>query len=198
MVVRFGNVLGSRGSVIPIFKSQIAAGGPVTITHPDMIRYFMTIPEAAQLVLQASGMGKNNQVFLLDMGEPVRIVDLARDLIRLSGLEPDVDIRIEFSGIRPGERLSEILLTANERTLVTTHEKILIAQTEGAEHDALHRTIHRLQKAAMVSDHTAIRSILQGFLEGCRLQGAEEGELDPAPPSTKERGSSAYDSLPTP
>ena len=127
--VRFGNVLGSRGSVIPKFKEQIKRGGPITVTHPDMIRYFMTIPEASQLVLQSGAMGMNGSVFVLDMGDPVNIEKMARDLIKLSGLEPDRDIKIEYSGIRPGEKLFEELLTAEEGTDITHHNKIYVAKS---------------------------------------------------------------------
>lgn len=124
--VRFGNVLGSNGSVVPIFDKQIRAGGPVTVTHPEVRRFFMTIPEAVQLILQASTMGKGSEVFVLDMGEPIRIVDLARNMIRLCGREPDVDVEIRFTGLRPGEKLYEEVVTKGEDILPTYHQKIRI------------------------------------------------------------------------
>ena len=128
--VRFGNVLASAGSVVQVFQRQIAAGGPVTITHPDMRRYFMSIPEAVQLVLQASAMGKGSEIFVLDMGEPVRIVDLARNMIRLAGLVPDEDIELRFTGLRPGEKLYEELRMEGEDMLPTYHEKIKIFRSD--------------------------------------------------------------------
>ncbi len=167
--VRFGNVLGSRGSVIPVFKQQILSGGPVTVTHPDMTRYFMTIPEASQLVMQAAGQGRNGEIYILDMGEPVRIVDLAKDLIKLSGFEPDVDIPIAFSGIRPGEKLYEELMTNEERGAATAHEKIFVAKPSPLELEALDHTVQELQEAALKSDHATIRRSLKAFISGALI-----------------------------
>ena len=144
VAVRFGNVLGSRGSVIPLFKKQIAKGGPVTVTHPDMKRYFMTIPEASQLVLQAGAMAKGGEVFVLDMGEPVRIYDLAKDLIPLSGLIPDKDIDIKITGLRPGEKLFEELLSAEDGTEKTTHKKIFTARIKEIDKAGLDKEISKI------------------------------------------------------
>ncbi|MFP5503129.1 MAG: polysaccharide biosynthesis protein [Candidatus Sericytochromatia bacterium] len=164
MSVRFGNVLGSSGSVIPLFKRQIAQGGPITITHPEIIRYFMTIPEAAQLVLQAGALGQGGEVFVLDMGDPVKIVDLARDLIKLSGLEPEIDVKIKFTGLRPGEKLYEELLTAEEGTAATTHKKIFIARPEAVDREKLELGLTLLQTAATEGDELAIRRGLKNLV----------------------------------
>jgi len=160
VTVRFGNVLASNGSVVPIFKEQIAAGGPVKVTHPDMRRYFMTIPEASQLVLQAAAMGRGGEVFILDMGEPVKIVDLARDLITLSGFRPDNDIKIEFTGIRPGEKLFEELSTNAESADKTKHPKIYIGRVPGSNWDEIARGVEELCQLARSSDGDAIRVAL--------------------------------------
>jgi FlaA1/EpsC-like NDP-sugar epimerase len=146
VTVRFGNVLGSNGSVIPIFKNQILAGGPITVTHPEMRRFFMTIPEACQLVLQASAIGRGGQICVLDMGQPVKIVDLARNLILLSGLKPDDDIKIEFTGMRPGEKLFEELSTLTEDTVPTDHEKIRIFVGNGNPEEDVHTWIESLHR----------------------------------------------------
>jgi len=161
VTVRFGNVLGSNGSVIPIFKQQIARGGPVTVTHPEMQRYFMTIPEASQLVLQAGAMGVGGEIFILDMGKPVKIVDLARDLISLSGLRPGEDIAIEFSGVRPGEKLFEELSTDAEHADKTKHPKIFIGRIEPG--NAIH-ALDELLQLAITASHDRIRAALHAIV----------------------------------
>ena len=144
VAVRFGNVLGSNGSVVPLFKRQIASGGPVTLTHRDITRFFMTIPEAAQLVLQAGAFAKGGEIFILDMGKPVRIYDLAENLIRLSGYEPNVEIEIAVTGLRPGEKLYEELLMDEEGLTSTTHRKIFIAKPGAFELPVVKQQIKEL------------------------------------------------------
>lgn len=146
MAVRFGNVLGSQGSVVPLFKKQIAAGGPVTVTHPEVTRYFMTISEAVSLIIQAGAIGQGQEVFLLNMGEPIKIVDLARDLITLSGFEIDKDIKITYTGLREGEKLYEELLTSGEGTRATFHKDIFMAKPERIEKEIFKRQIEELAK----------------------------------------------------
>lgn len=160
--VRFGNVLGSRGSVIPIFIEQIKNGGPVTVTHPEMKRYFMTIPEAVLLVFQAAAMGEEGEVFVLDMGEPVKIVQLAEELIKLNGLKPYEDIDIVFTGLRPGEKLFEELLTAEEGTIASKHSKIFIAKiNNGKSVDEIKNYIDSFEKLVVLGDGAEIKEKLK-------------------------------------
>ncbi len=164
MAVRFGNVIGSSGSVIPLFQQQIAQGGPVTVTHPDITRYFMSIPEAAQLILQAGAMGEGGEIFILDMGEPVRIADMARDLIRLNGLEPDRDIDIEFIGLRPGEKLYEELITVGEGIVPTGHSKVLVLRGTTGDREALNARIDRLGEIARAPDAGRLKDALKELI----------------------------------
>ena len=168
VIVRFGNVLGSSGSVIPKFREQIAKGGPITITHPEITRYFMSIPEAAQLVMQAGLMGKGGEIFVLDMGEPVKIADLAMDMIRLSGLELD-EIKIEYVGLRPGEKLYEELLADDEHTMPTPHEKLRIAQARIADNTWVNKLLKWIEGAHSVNE-SLIKIELAVWVEEYRPQ----------------------------
>ncbi|MGZ6346338.1 MAG: polysaccharide biosynthesis protein, partial [Anaerolineales bacterium] len=178
-VVRFGNVLGSRGSVVPLFKRQIAHGGPITITHPDMKRYFMTIPEAVYLVLQASAMGQGGEVFLLNMGQQVRILDLAEDLIRLSGLEPGKDIEIVFTGIRPGEKLSEDLWEEGTEYQKTAHPDIFRVEAEESNIPAgLSHTVDELNHLSLEGETSAIISLLDETIPEGSVRSTPPMELN--------------------
>jgi len=183
VAVRFGNVLGSAGSVIPIFREQIRSGGPVTITHPDMVRFFMTIPEASQLVLQAAAMGTGGEIFVLDMGEPVRIVDLALEMIRLSGLKPNEDIAVVFTGVRPGEKLYEEVATDEENVAPTGKPKILIGKMPPSPPEVVERALAKLERLADDGGEDAIRRCLMDLLPDARLGGA--APLVNAVPSAK-------------
>jgi FlaA1/EpsC-like NDP-sugar epimerase len=158
ITTRFGNVLGSNGSVVPLFTKQIAKGGPVTITHPDIIRYFMTIPEACQLVLEAGAMGNGGEIYIFDMGKPVKIIDLAKKMIKLAGFIPDKEIKIQIVGLRPGEKLYEELLNDTSKTLPTHHDKIMIAEEILDDFEALNIDINELIGIANNFDNDAIVS----------------------------------------
>jgi FlaA1/EpsC-like NDP-sugar epimerase len=170
MIVRFGNVVGSIGSVVPLFKRQIEKGGPVTVTHPEITRYFMTIPEACQLILQAGAIGEGGEIFILDMGTPVKIIDMARDLIRLSGFKPDIDIPIEFIGLRPGEKLHEELITEGEGIIPTSHEKIMVLRGKPEDQECLNGSIDEMAKLAYNQESDKIRTGLKEIVKDYQPQ----------------------------
>lgn len=164
ITTRFGNVLGSNGSVIPLFKKQIEAGGPITITHPDIVRYFMTISEACELVLQASTMGKGGEIFVFDMGKPVKIKDLAIKMIKLSGKEPEKDILLKYTGLRPGEKLYEELLSDNTKNLPTPHHKIMVSMDPHKEYNEIKDLLEQIENAALSHDNNQIVRILKNMV----------------------------------
>ena len=175
--MRVGNVLGSSGSVVPLFQRQIARGGPLTVTHPEIKRYFMTVREAIGLVLQASAHAQSTpdergRIFVLDMGEPIRIVDIARQVIRLAGLEPDRDIRIEFTGLRPGEKLYEELFDATETPIATDTAGVLAAMPQPIELGRLQATLEKLADAARRQDVERLEYLLGELVRGFRQESA--------------------------
>jgi FlaA1/EpsC-like NDP-sugar epimerase len=178
ITTRFGNVLGSNGSVIPRFKKQIEAGQPLTVTDPKITRYFMTIPEAAQLVLEAASMGKGGEIFIFDMGKPVVIADLAKKMIQLSGLELEKDIRIEYTGLRPGEKLYEELLANEENTIRTHHNKIMIAKVKSYDFAAISKDIEALIDLFPSQDNIAIVKKMKEIVPEYISKNSEFEKLD--------------------
>ncbi|MCY1532139.1 UDP-N-acetyl-alpha-D-glucosamine C6 dehydratase [compost metagenome] len=178
ITTRFGNVLGSNGSVIPRFKKQIEKGGPVTVTHPDITRYFMTIPEACRLVLEAGCMGKGGEIFIFDMGKSVKIIELAKKMIRLAGLVPNEDIRIQFTGLRPGEKLYEELLNDNENTLPTHHEKIMIGKVREYDFPEVEAKIYALIAQAIQNSDRNVVMAMKDLVAEFKSKNSIYEELD--------------------
>jgi FlaA1/EpsC-like NDP-sugar epimerase len=181
VTTRFGNVLGSSGSVIPLFRKQIAAGGPVTVTHPEVTRFFMTIPEACRLVLEAATMGKGGEIYVFDMGEPVRIADLADKMIRLSGLEPGRDIEVAFTGLRPGEKLYEELLATAENTLPTHHPRILIGKVRDGDPESLRNGLRELEQMVHQGDGGSMVRVMKRLVPEYRSHNSAFSSFDTPP-----------------
>jgi FlaA1/EpsC-like NDP-sugar epimerase len=178
IATRFGNVLGSNGSVIPLFKKQIERGGPVTVTHPDITRYFMTIPEACELVLEAATMGEGGEVFVFDMGESVKIINLAKKMITLSGMRVDRDIEIKFTGLRPGEKLYEELLSTDENTLPTHHPKILIAKVNVPSYSYMDIQMNLMQEVLEVGNNNELVSKIKEVIPEYKSNNSIFEKLD--------------------
>ncbi len=178
ITTRFGNVLGSNGSVVPLFKKQIESGGPVTITHPDIIRYFMTIPEACNLVLEAGAMGKGGEIFIFDMGEPVKIIDLAKKMIRLAGYTPDEEVKIEITGLRPGEKLYEELLSDKATTLPTYNEKIMIARELDKDYDLVSNAVNEIVRLSEEGNNTKMIKKMKDLIPEFKSMNSTYVSLD--------------------
>ena len=178
ITTRFGNVLGSNGSVVPFFKKQIAAGGPVTVTHPDIIRYFMTIPEASCLVLEASTLGNGGEIFCFDMGAPVKIADLAKNMIRLAGFRPGKDIKIVYTGLRPGEKLYEELLANKENTIPTPHPQIMVAKVREYNHDEANTKINGFIELIKNQDNMGVVRLMKEIVPEFISQNSIYEQLD--------------------
>ena len=170
--------MGSNGSVIPHFKRQIEKGGPITITHPDIVRYFMTIPEACELVLQAGTMGMGGEIFVFDMGEPIKILNLAIRMIKLSGYEPETDIKIVYTGLRPGEKLYEELLSDNTKTLPTHHEKIMISKDPSVPFDQIDQLSEKIVAVAQTGDKLQMVRVLKEIVKEFKSNNSIYEELD--------------------
>ncbi len=187
ITTRFGNVLGSNGSVVPLFKKQIEKGGPVTITHPEIIRYFMTIPEACQLVLEAGAMGKGGEIFVFDMGEPVKIMDLAIKMIKLAGYEPHKHIKVRITGLRPGEKLYEELLNDECKTLPTHHKKIMIGQDVVRDYEEVSGKIEMIIKSASKLKSDKVVAKLKDLIPEFKSNNSLFEELDKKTDETRDQ-----------
>ena len=192
VTTRFGNVLGSNGSVIPYFKAQIEKGGPVTVTHPDIIRYFMTIPEACRLVMEAASFGNSGEIYVFDMGLPVKIVDLAKKMIELAGFIPDKDIKIEFVGLRPGEKLFEELLNDSELTVPTTHKKITKAHVRQYDFNVVDNAIKRIIIASEGVDMDLTVQLMKDLVPEFISQNSPYEKLDRKPLAPKGEQDAVY------
>jgi FlaA1/EpsC-like NDP-sugar epimerase len=178
IITRFGNVLGSNGSVIPLFKKQLKNGGPITVTHPEVTRFFMTIQEACQLVLEASCMGNGGEIYVFDMGKSIKIIDLAHKMIQLAGLEVNKDIKVKFTGLRPGEKMFEEVLNTNEGTSKTHHPKILIGKVSNENFKNIEQTITKIEASIKTQENNNIVKLMKEIIPEFKSKNSEFSELD--------------------